>query len=292
MKNVNIISPKYLIFITLIVVSCGKESIVDSQDSLPTLSLSNKNNVKKAGDIFNNGDTILNVNYETGTFDSGITGLTATHASAPDAAYMINPAGNGSGYAIAHKIVYGDTTYNSDGNIRSESDAVAVQQARFFPGDERRYEFSVLLKDWTPWVSGSTFETTIYQLKVSGNSTSGSGVPLQFRTARNAMRLRYEGSTSIKDIITDLRPYVNQWLNFRVDVLWADNNTGYMRTYMKLPGQNNYTMVDEKTNYHTFAGDVSIGNVGYIKWGVYVTQMPLTRIAYHDNIRIIKLPLH
>ena len=291
MKNINLISHKHLIFIAFIALSCSKESTFDSQDRFSTLSLNDKKNVKKASDTFNNGDTILNVNYETGTFDSGITGLTATHATASDAAYMVSPAGNGSNFAIAHKIVYGDTTYNSDGSIRSESDAIAIQKATFFPGDERRYEFSVLLKDWTPWVSGPTYETTIYQLKVSGNSTSGSGVPLQFRTARNAMRLRYEGSTSIKDIITDLRPYVNQWLNFRVDVQWADNNTGYMKTYMKLPGQSSYILVDEKTNYTTFAGNVSIGNVGYIKWGVYVTQAPLTRIAYHDNIRIIKLPL-
>lgn len=291
MKNINLKSHKLLIFITLVAISCSKESAVESQESVSTLSLNNENNVKKASDTFNNGDTILNVNYETGTFDSGIIGLTATHASAADAAYMINPAGNGSNFAIAHKIVYGDTTYNSDGNIRSESDAIAIQKAKFFPGDERRYEFSVLLKDWTPWISGPTYETTIYQLKVSGNSTSGSGVPLQFRTARNAMRLRYEGSSSIKDIISDLRPYVNHWLNFRIDVSWADNNTGYIKTYMKLPGQSSYTLVDEKTNYHTFAGDVSAGNVGYVKWGVYVTQAPLTRIAYHDNIRIIKLPL-
>ncbi|WP_316809163.1 heparin lyase I family protein [Pedobacter agri] len=271
--------------------SCSKENTIKSQDSASTLSFRSKNNIEKVSDTFNNGDTILNVNYETGTFDSGISGVTATHASAADAAYMVNPANNGSNYAIAHKIVYGDTAYNSDGNIRSESDAVAIQSARFFPGDERRYEFSVLLKDWTPWVSGSTYETTIYQLKVSGNSTSGSGVPLQFRTARNAMRLRYEGSNTLKDILSDLRPYINQWLNFRVDVLWADDNTGYMKTYMKLPGQSSYTLVDEKTNFRTFAGNVSVGNVGYIKWGVYVTQSPLTRIAYHDNLRIIKLPL-
>lgn len=64
-----------------------------------------------------------------------------------------------------------------------------------------------------------------------------------------------------------------------------------MRAYMKRPTQSNYTLVNEKTNYRTFAGDVNVGNVGYIKWGAYVTQTGLTRIVYHDNIRIIKLPL-
>lgn len=236
-------------------------------------------------------DTILSVDYETGALDSDISGIAYTHATAKDAAYMVDSPGNGSKHAIAHKIVYGDPAYESDGAIRSESDAVDLTKARFFPGDERRYEFSILLKDWTPWVSGPTHETTVFQLKVSGNTTTGSGVPLQFRTARNAMRLRYEGSSSIKDIITNFKPYVNQWMDFRIDVLWKDDNTGYMRTYMKLPGQSNYTLVDEKTNYRTFAGDVSLGNIGYIKWGLYVTQEDLTRIAYHDNIRIVKLPL-
>lgn len=234
------------------------------------------------------GDTLLDVTYENGQLNSGITGVSSSHASAPDANYMVQPGATGN-YAIAHKMVYGDSSYMSDGAYRSESDAIALQAARFFPGDERRYEFSVLLKDWTPWVSGPTYETNVFQLKVSGNSTTGSGVPLQFRTARNAMRLRYVGSTSIKDIISDLRPYVNQWLHFRVDVLWADGPTGYMRTYMKLPGQSDYTLADEKTNYTTFAGDISVGNIGYIKWGVYGLQEGLTRIAYHDNIRIIKL---
>lgn len=233
-------------------------------------------------------NTLLNVDYESGTLNSGISGISSSHATAPDANYMVQPGATGS-WAIAHKMVYGDNGYYSDGAFRSESDAIALSSARYFPGDERRYEFSVLLKDWTAWESGSTYETNVFQLKVSGNSTTDSGVPLQFRTARNAMRLRYVGSTSITDIITDLRPLVNQWLHFRVDVLWADGSTGYIKTYMKLPGQSDYTLVDEKTNYTTFAGDVSVGNIGYIKWGGYGLQEGLTRITYHDDIKIYEL---
>lgn len=293
MKKQQINLQKYIaITLLALTTACSKkEAALANQKQTQNDSLTKKELVNKQTTTVNNGDTILNVTYETGTLNSGITGVTATHATAADAAYMVSPAGNGSNYAIAHKIVYGDAAYESDGSVRSESDAIAIPNAKFYPGDERRYEFSVLLKDWTPWVSGSTYETNVFQLKVSGNSTSGSGVPLQFRTARNAMRLRYEASSSIKDIIPDLRLYVNQWMHFRVDVLWADGPTGYMRTYMKLPGQSDYVLVDEKTNYRTFAGDVTIGNLGYIKWGVYGTQTGLTRIAYHDNIRIIKLPL-
>lgn len=284
MKNLMNLQIYIAFLLLLVMVACGKKNTpVETNppkiEAPPVTATTPKN------------DTILNVTYENGQLTSGIQNLSGTHATAPDAMGIVTPAGNGSKHAVFHKIVYGDPMYESDEAIRSESDAIAVQKARFFPGDERRYEFSVLLKDWTPWNSGSTYETTIYQLKVSGNSSTGSGVPLQFRTARNAMRLRYEGSTSIKDIIPDLRPYVNQWMHFRIDVLWADAATGYMRTYMKLPGQTAYTLVDEKTNYRTFAGNVSVGNLGYIKWGAYVTQEGLTRIVYHDDIRIIKLPL-
>lgn len=287
MKKKSISVKKYFfIAIPFLVASCSKNS-----KSLNGQDLHDLSEAASQQQPFIENDTILNVTYENGQPNSGILGITATNATAPDAAYMVNPAENGSNNAIAHKIVFGDQGYYSDGAYRSESDAVAIKNARFFPGDERRYEFSVLLKNWTPWVSGSTYETNVFQLKVSGNSTTGSGVPLQFRTARNSMRLRYEGSSSIKDIIPDLRSYVNQWIHFRVDVLWADGPTGYMRTYMKLPGQNDYTLVDEKNNYRTFAGNVNIGNIGYIKWGVYATQVGLTRIAYHDNIRIIKLPV-
>lgn len=237
-------------------------------------------------------DTILNVTYESGQLNSGIDDLGLTTATAPDADYIVNPARNGSNYAVAHKIIYGDAGYYSDGAYRSESDALAIKY-RFFPGEERRYEFSTLLKDWTPWdASKEIYESNFYQLKVSGNST-GSGVPLQIRATRNSIRLRYALSTGFgtKDILADVRPYVNQWIHFRIDVLWSDGNTGYMKTYMKLPGQSDYVKVDERLNYKTFDGNVSIGNVGYIKWGLYASNQGLTRIAYHDDIRIIKLPL-
>ncbi|RYF19886.1 MAG: hypothetical protein EOO77_09165, partial [Oxalobacteraceae bacterium] len=58
---------------------------------------------------------------------------------------------------------------------------------------------------------------------------------------------------------------------------------------MKLPGQNDFVLVDEKTNYATFTGDVNAGNIGYIKWGLYVVPPNSTRIVYHDDIRIINL---
>ncbi|MBO9592263.1 MAG: heparin lyase I family protein [Niabella sp.] len=241
-----------------------------------------------AGSVFAQvvGKTILNIDYENGTTNSGITDIEPTSAPGADAVYMTSPGATGN-YAIAHKVVYGDSAYYSDGNWRSESAALQYLPARFSPGMERRYEFSVLLKDWTPWNTGDPInETNFFQLKVS----SGQEVPLQVRTQRNVIRLRYNDAAagvSTKDILSDLRPYVNQWIQFRIDAKWSLDATGYIRTYMKLPGQADYVLVDEKTDYITFPGDGS--NIGYIKWGVYVVPPDITRIVYHDDIRIIEL---
>lgn len=233
------------------------------------------------------GDVLLDINYENGLLNGGITNIISTNATASDAAYMVQPGATGN-YAIAHKVVYGDQGYYSNENWRSESSANLLKIAKFLPGDERRYEFSVLLKDWTPWNTGDpTNETNIFQLKVSG----GAGVPLQVRTQRNAMRLRFavENNVPPVDIIPDIRPYVNEWMHFRIDVKWTKTNTGYMKTYMKLPNQTSYTLVDEKTNYRTYPGDGLGGQHGYIKWGIYVTPPDITRVAYHDDIKIIYL---
>ncbi|WP_316848429.1 heparin lyase I family protein [Pedobacter psychrodurus] len=235
---------------------------------------------------FNYGDTILNVTYENDALNSGIAGINATNATASDAAYIVSPGATTLNHAIAHKVVYGDLGYNSDGNWRSESDAQQIIPARYFPGDERRYEFSVMLKDWPVWNQGDpTNESNLFQLKVSG----GENVPLMIRAQRNVIRIRYQ-DVSVTDILPNIQPYVNQWIQFRIDVLWATTATGYMKTYMKLPGQSDFVLVDSsKTNYATFTGNVNNGNLGYIKWGLYVVPPNSTRTVYHDDIRIINL---
>ncbi|MDR2272636.1 MAG: polysaccharide lyase [Sphingobacterium sp.] len=231
------------------------------------------------------GDTLLNVDYETGTSSSGIIGVTATHATAADAAYMVQPGARGA-YAIAHKIVYGDSSYYSAGNWRSESDADYAANARFMPEQERRYEFSVLLKDWTLNPNDAT-EGNLFQLKQTGDN----GVPLQIRTMRNAIVLRFDKANNQPNVtvLANAQQYVNKWIHFRVDVLWSQSGTGYMKTYMKLPGEPAYSLKDSKTNYKTYTANALNGQHGYIKWGLYIVPTNTTRIVYHDDIRIIGL---
>lgn len=89
----------------------------------------------------------LRVNYESGTLNSGVDGLSTTAAMAPDASGVVQP-GSGSSYAVQHKVTLGDPAYESNGAPRSESATDLIEAGRFDVGDEHRYEFSVLLKDW------------------------------------------------------------------------------------------------------------------------------------------------
>lgn len=242
-------------------------------------------------------DTILNVNYESGEVTSGVNGITATHATASDAAYIISSGSTGK-YAIAHKVTLGDSGYFSDGAYRSEADAVTLAKYRYVPGDEHRYEVSILLKDWQEWNnSNPAYGDNIFQLKMSNDQL----LPLRILTKRNSIVARdYEYQDNL---ITDYRPYINQWIKFRIEVKWAMDKTGYMKIYAKLPMQSDYILLLERNNFVTFTGDPTAGNVGYLKWGVYreagkdangntvTNDNVLTRIAYHDDIRIIKLPL-
>lgn len=284
MKQTTKILKKYVpIFAGLLIMSCDNDQKTTnntSENNTPPITSDSSLTIHES-------DTLLYVNYESGTTDSGIEGIVATKATASDAAGIVSTAATGN-YAISHKIIEGNSGYYSNDAYRSESDADQIPTAHYYPGDERRYEVSVLLKDWTPWNTGDpTNETNVFQLKLSGESE----VPLQIRTQRNALRLRFASANNVPtvDILADVRPYVNQWIHFRVDVKWANTATGYMKTYMKLPGQNDYALVDNKTNYLTYNDNNTAGQHGYIKWGLYIAPANITRIAYHDDIRIINL---
>lgn len=281
-------------FVSLIsIVSCmKKETLIlagsESRSQIETQALVSSQSLVA-------GDTILNVTYNSGTTNSGITGLAPTNATATDAAYIVSTLPGT--YHIAHKVTLGDPGYYSDGAYRSESSAGMVANARFFPGDERRYEFSVLLKDWEHWnPANPAYGDNFFQLKV----TSSSSEPLRIQTLRNKI---IAINTSNRDaLITDYRDYINKWIHFRIDAKWAYDNTGYLAIYIKHEGESTWKLVLNRTNYATLAG-TTVGEHGYAKWGVYrgsgkdangnviTSDNVLTRVAYHDNIRIINLPL-
>lgn len=251
------------------------------------------------GSLTSNADTILNVTYENGQLSSGIQGVRGTVAPGAEAAYLV--PGDASTQAIAHKVTLGNPDYYSAEAYRSESDALENLASLFFPGMERRYEFSVLLKDWVPWnPANPAYGDNIFQLKVSG----GDPVPVRILTKRNAIAVRYD-ATGSATLIPDFRPELNQWIHFRIDVKWTLDNTGYFKIYSRYSNEQEYTLRFQNLNARTFTGkQLNKGQKGYIKWGVYreagkdvngdviSSDNVLTRIAYHDNIRIIALPIN
>lgn len=281
----------------LLSTACSKkENLLIDQDQ--ALKDSMKSTALLPG-LTGNADTILKVSYENGQLSSGIQGVRGTVAPGADAAYLV--PGDASSYAIAHKVTLGNPDYFSAEAYRSESDALENQASLFFPGMERRYEFSVLLKDWAPYNSANpAYGDNIFQLKVSG----GDPVPVRILTKRNAIAVRYD-ATGNATLIPDFRPQVNKWIHFRIDVKWTLDNTGYFKIYSRYANEQDYTLRFQNLNARTFTGNQLInGQKGYIKWGVYreagkdangnviTSDNVLTRIAYHDNIRIIALPIN
>jgi len=276
----------------IVCTACGKS---DTPSTSPEKKEPNTNSVQNSTTA--NSDTILNVTYETGALNGGFSEIVATKATASDAASIITPGRSGN-YAISHKVTLGDASYYSNEAYRSEADAINMNDALFFPGQERRYEFSLYLKDWGQWnTANPPYGDNIFQLKVSG----GDPVPVRLLTKRNAIVARYDASGN-GTVITDFRPQINKWIDFRIDVKWTLDNTGYFKIYTKYQGEQDFTLRLQNLNARTFTGtQLANGQKGYIKWGVYreagedsngnviLNDNVLTRIAYHDNIRIIKL---
>lgn len=281
--------------VLLLAAACSKKNVLTDESGAQKNALETLSNAQA---LTANGDTILNVNYENGQLNSGIAGVRGTVAPGADAAYMVS--GDSSTYAIAHKVTLGNPDYYSAEAYRSEADALQDLPSLFFPGMERRYEFSVYLKDWEQWNSANPpYGDNIFQLKVSG----GDPVPVRLLTKRNAIVARYD-ATGNGTVISDFRPQINKWIHFRIDVKWTLDNTGYFKIYTRYSNEQNYTLRLQNLNARTFTGtQLANGQKGYIKWGVYreagkdangnviTTDNVLTRIAYHDNIRIIALPL-
>lgn len=281
----------------LLATACSKKDSLLADQNKP-LNDSMKSSALLSG-LTGHADTILNVTYENGQLSSGIPGVRGTVAPGADAAYPV--PGDQSNYAIAHKVTLGNPDYYSAAAYRSESDALENKASLFFPGMERRYEFSVFLKDWEAYnPANPAYGDNIFQLKVSG----GDPVPVRILTKRNAIAVRYD-ATGNATLIPDFRPQVNKWVHFRIDVKWTLDNTGYFKIYSRYANEQDYTLRFQNLNARTFTGNqLDKGQKGYIKWGVYreagkdangqviSSDNVLTRIAYHDNIRIIALPIN
>ncbi|QKW10306.1 heparin lyase I family protein [Streptomyces sp. NA04227] len=231
---------------------------------------------------------LLNVNYQDGSLNSGIPELTTTHATAKDASYTL-PSGDD--HAVAHKVTLGDPAYESDGAPRSESAANKVPEGVFHVGDMRRYEFSVLLKDWESFDPGDPVGGDIL---FQGKHAGGNFPSFFLAAKRNAIVFRSPKLQFQDAIVEDFTPYINKWMTFRVDVRWTDDATGFYKISSKLPGESGFTLRKTHENVQTFHPE-NPTEFGYIKWGLYRPDQSIeggfvpTRVVHHDNIRVTDL---
>jgi Polysaccharide lyase len=202
---------------------------------------------------------LLDVGYETGTLDSGIPNLQSTLASAPDAAVVSNLYARSGQYSIAHKVVLDDPTYVSAGAPRSESATDLISSSFYSSGLERRYEFSFLLADWQPWDGEATPVDIIWQFH-----RFGAAADMFVAVKRNSLVLRYD-RTGQATLIGDIRPYVNQWIDMRIDVLWASTPNGWANVQARLPGQPDYAPVFA-SHFATLDPTFTSSPDGYLTW--------------------------
>ncbi|ATL31190.1 heparin lyase I family protein [Streptomyces formicae] len=242
----------------------------------------------EAGQDGGGATTLLTVDYQNGRLDSGIPKLTTTHAKADDASYVVD---SGPDHAVAHKVTLGDSGYESDGAPRSESATNDVPEGRIHVGDEHRYEFSVLLKDWKTYEPGdSDTGDIIFQGKHAG----GNRPSFYLMTKRNSIAFRSPLLGLQSTVVDDIRPYVNRWMRFRVDVKWTDDSTGHYRISTRLPGESGFTPRRSYDDVRTFHPE-NPTDFGYLKWGLYRPDESLekgdvpTRVVLHDDIRILDL---
>lgn len=229
--------------------------------------------------------TRLDIDYKDGSLDSGIPELTTTHATAQDASFVVK---SGDDYAVTHKVTLGDPGYESDGAPRSESATNNVPQGIFHVGDVRRYEFSVLLKDWKTYEPGDSESGDII---FQGKHAGGNHPSFYLMAKRNSIAFRSPTLELQADVVDDFRSYINRWMRFRVDVRWTDDKTGYYRISARLPGESGFTLRRTYENVQTFHPE-NPTNFGYIKWGLYRPGQSIangdvpTRVMQHDNITI------
>ncbi|MFD4258275.1 heparin lyase I family protein [Streptomyces sp. NPDC058534] len=231
--------------------------------------------------------SLLGVDYESGTLDSGIAGLTTTHAEAPDAS-KVESGGDGSSRSISHKVTLDDPDYVSDGAPRSESANNELEASLIHVGDVHRYEFSVMLKDW------ETGKGSAGDIIFQGKHAGGNKPSFYLMAKRNEIAFRSPLLELQAPVVEDFRDYTNKWMRFRVDVRWAEDRTGYYKVSAQLPGESDFTLKKTYTDVNTFHPE-NPTTFGYIKWGLYrpasSTQAgdPVTRVVQHDNIRVIDL---
>jgi hypothetical protein len=238
---------------------------------------------------------VLDVNYETGTLNSGIRGLDATLARAPDAARIVDGAARSGRYAISHKVTLHDPAYVSAGAPRSESDTNhwEIGQGGHTPSAGNACDLY-----GQPDVEG--LAEMARRRTPDGHPLAVQAYARQSRRVvgvnRNSVIFRY--GASAQRHLADESQITNKWLDMKFDIYWSDKNAGWIKLWTRFQGQKDYKLAVNVSGIRTFTGNPA-KDFGYLKWGMYRPKpknraldasVPLTREVYHDDIKMIVLP--
>lgn len=245
---------------------------------------------------------VFHADYEDGTVSSGyptkgpermdVPGIEPGLATAPDAAYVVVGGAHSTNYAVANKVVLDDPAYIGGGFPRSEFGLGRIAGSSYRDGDHGVYTFSMLFKDLVPSVKGTRrapSEDVVWQFKHHGG-----GHDLHLSLQGKQLKLGWGGNVYKTVVIDDVMPYVNQWMDFRFDILWKSDNTGYFTFEMKLPGEPNFGHTVTKTGLQTYVTASPDGTpwtgIGSVQYGVYrngassAAGDTKTLIVYHDEV--------
>ncbi|KFY73444.1 hypothetical protein V499_06500 [Pseudogymnoascus sp. VKM F-103] len=253
---------------------------------------------------------VFNVNYEDGSVSSGypttgshrvlVPGNEPNLATAKDAVYVVAGGAHNTAFAVANKVVLDDPAYVGGGYPRSEFGFAGFPGAIYKDGDHGEYSFSMLFKDLVPSVKGTRdapAEDVVWQFKHHGG-----GHDLHLALIGTNLVLGWGGNVYKQVIIDDVMPYVNQWMDFRFDILWKSDNTGYFTFDMKLPRErklghrlghrlgHTVAMKNLQTYVTASPDGTPWTGTGSIQYGVYrhsansTAGDTKTLIVYHDEV--------
>jgi hypothetical protein len=248
-------------------------------------------------------DALLWADYEAGGVTSGNPeiglGKCCTHS------IQTSGTGRDSTTSIRHELRQTDAPVK--GGMRSESDALNVDEARFGVGDSRYYAFSVYLP--STWAHDGSAEDIVFQWHNTPSSTescepkktpsaflavhpgSDPAPPAEWRLRVNADPNACTTADSIAKTHYSLgTPALGQWTDFVFKFDWAYDASGHIDAWMqtsKSPGWRQVVDADGPNTYN----DNHVG--GYVKWGLYkpgwnggATSGVDMRAVLHDNVAV------
>lgn len=231
---------------------------------------------------------VLQVSYETGTIDAGVTNLLVVPPSNPVAVTITDSARTGQ---FALKTTVGSSEdYVTAGKPRAETATLKIPTTRYSASEKWEYGFSLKLDGgWVVDSSGAA--EIIWQFKRFDTSSTQLPPDMFVAVKREFVVLR---SQNHQINLVDLAKFPpGQWMDFRIYVLWSNDSNGLTEVWFKPAAAQNFEKVATVSGPNM--GDARPKS-GYIKWGIYRPECLPTdgkpcstatfnpRVVYHDEI--------